>query len=223
MSEKMMLHLLHDFGGTKFDELEDYAESLERYLNNEVKALEARHKEQTAKMTPEQKEEFDDFGADEYYQLTETFPQTLRVSLFIHAYSLFEHSLNELANTMGSLRGIKITTKDLKDEGITRAKNFLKKVVQVNFPETDPFWQEIITLSKIRNYFVHREGFLPKDTNNEAVEKFVAASNGALKLDESHGAKRIVIISDAFNQRVLKTFETFNELLFKTLLADAKN
>jgi hypothetical protein len=46
---------------------------------------------------------------------------------------------------------------------------------------------------------------------------------GALKLDESHGAKRIVIVSEGFNQNVLKTFEKFNKILFAALLNSAKN
>jgi len=218
----MVLNLCKNFSEWKFDELKDYATSLERYLNNEVKALEERHEKQTSTMTPEQKEAFYEFASDQYFKLTETFPQTLRISLFVHAYSLFEHSLNEVASTMGSLRGIRILPKHLKDDGITRSKTFLKDVVLIGFPDTDPTWTEITALNKIRNYFVHREGYLPEG-KDEQVEKYVASSNGALKLDESHGTKRIAIVSQAFNQNVLKTFETFNGILFKTLLADAKD
>ena len=217
-----MLTLCKDLNGMKFDELEDYANSLERYLKNEVKALEERHKEQTAKMTQEQKEEFYDYSSDDYIQLVESFPQTLRVSLFVHCYSTFEHSLNELANTMGSLRGIKITTKDLRDEGIMRAKLFFRKVVVIDFPDTQLIWNEITTLNKIRNCFVHKEGYLSED-NAKQIEIYIADSNGALKLVDDRGSKRIVIASEVFNQNVLKAFETFNGILFKTLLADAKN
>lgn len=223
MSEKMILNLHKQFCEMKFDELEECAISLEGYLKNELRAMEERHKKETSTMTEEQKENYYDFVSDDYFKLTETFPQTLRISLFVHAYSLFEHEFEEVAKAMGNLRGIKIAPKDLRDDGITRSKTYLKNVVLMGFPDSDPAWSEITTLNKIRNFFVHREGYLPKDANNEAVEHYVTASNGALKLDGSNGARRIVIVSEVFNQDVLKTFERFNDILFNTLLADAKN
>ena len=221
MVETFELSLYRDIIGMKFDELEAYANSLENYLSNEVKVLEARLKIQTATMSEEQKDAIYDYASDDFIHLTESFPQTLRTSLFVHCYSLFEHSLNELAYKMGKLRGIKITPKDLRDDGIMRSKTFLKDVVLIAFPDTHSSWSGITTLNKIRNYFVHREGYLP-DGDNKQVEKFVTSPNSGLRLAEEPGSKRIVIASEVFNQNVLKSFETFNDVLLKTLLADAK-
>ena len=118
--------------------------------------------------------------------------------------------------------GIKPNGKcQLRDDGIMRSKTFLKDVVLIAFPDTHSSWSGITTLNKIRNYFVHREGYLP-DGDNKQVEKFVTSPNSGLRLAEEPGSKRIVIASEVFNQNVLKSFETFNDVLLKTLLADAK-
>lgn len=222
MSEKFALTLYRDVSGQKFDQLEAYAGSLEGYLSNEVKALESRLKKETATLTEERRDEVYEFASDDFFQLAEAFPQTLRISFFVHCFSLFEHSLNELATDMGKWRGVKISPKDLRDDGIMRSKTFLKNVVLVGFPDSQPIWEEITTLNRIRNYFVHREGCL-LEGDNIRVEQYVASSKGALQLVEEHASKRIVIASEVFNQSVLKTLETFNESLFKALLADAKD
>jgi hypothetical protein len=221
MAEIPTLNFCKKFFGMKLDGLKECANSLESYLTKEVAALERRHREQTERMTPGQRVEFHDIASDEYFRLTETFPQTLRVSLFIHAYSLFEHSFNELAKTMASLRGIKIKPEDMNGKGIMRSKTYFQKVVLIDVPFEGQIWGEITTLNAIRNLFVHSEGYLPKEnTRNE--RNYIASSNGALKLVQEGDSSRITIASELFNRNVLKTFERFNDDLFDALLENSR-
>ena len=148
----------------QFMELEECAESVENLLFNEIKNLTIRVEKNAATMSDEDKTAyFEDVASDEYFQLQESFPQTIRISLFVHSYSLFEHSLTKLTNRIYKDLNLELDPKELKDVGIIRAKTYLQKVAHVGFPENHPAWGEIIILNKIRNLYVHQDGFLPTE------------------------------------------------------------
>ena len=61
-------------------------------------------------------------------------PKTLRYSLFVHSYALLEHALLRIADHFRRARKLKLSPSDLMDEGITRARTYLKKVVLSTIP-----------------------------------------------------------------------------------------
>ena len=71
--------------------------------------------ERAAKMPEEQRADFLEWASDDFYRLGQDFPQILRRSLFVHAYSLFEHSLLRLADYHRDAFGLELSPSDLKD------------------------------------------------------------------------------------------------------------
>lgn len=114
--------------------------------------------------------------------LTYSVPNLFRRSLFVAAYSLFEHHLNLLAKDLRQERSVGLAIEDIHGQGIERARIYLKKVLGVFFPDTSNEWQEIRRLGQLRNALVHRYGTLEpagKDKElaswieqNELVEVF---------------------------------------------------
>ena len=203
---------------SKFEELEDCAANLELLLTIEVEKLNKSMEAQAVNMTLEQKDELYDFASDEFYQLSDSFPQTLRTSMFVHSYSLFEHSLAGLANYLQRKLNLALSPKELKDDGITRSKTYFKKVAKVGFPDNHPTWAHIQILNKIRNFFVHGDGCLPKEGKfiNE-IENFIQERPTQLRLQGD--MRRIQILSHDFIQFVIKTFRDFIKELYSVINA----
>jgi hypothetical protein len=200
------LALLQEFTDLKFDELQSYAAALERALKQQQTELEQEADAQTAKMTPQQKAEYIDFASDHFYQLGETFPKILRYSLFVHTYSVFEHTLFRIAEDIKALKGLSLSARELRDDGITRVKTYLKKVAGLPFPDTSPGWNDIIALSSIRNLISHNEGYLPPDHKNVGQ---ITAFIKRWSPDVSLSAADEFVLSDAFVGRTIKICEKF--------------
>jgi hypothetical protein len=84
-----------------------------------------------------------------------TFPSILRFSLLVSAYGMLENLMTKICQGIGELKGHSVTLEDLHGQGIERAKLYLNKVAQVNFPGNSQEWSRIRSLGKLRNKVVH--------------------------------------------------------------------
>jgi hypothetical protein len=103
-------------------------------------------------------------GADAY-------PQLLRASLFSTAYGLFENFLNTIckqSHSQGYVDGV--TLKDLRGDGINRAKLYLAKVVKT-MPPDGPEWQDLSDYGLLRNSLVHAQGDVAENDKRPCIER----------------------------------------------------
>ena len=100
--------------------------------------------------------------SDEYIDVSETLPCIYWYSQFLIAYSLFEKSLNSLANSFHYKTGTQIKYTDMGGQGIERTKNYLSKVCNVDAPFRSSDWQTIKLLAEIRNAIAHKSGYISR-------------------------------------------------------------
>lgn len=133
----------------------------------------------------------------------EVYPQLARASLFATGYGLLEHFMVSVCrHSERHLKGPAL--KDLRGEGIHRARLYLSKVANLDFPEKQE-WYDLTTYGALRNALVHAQGDLSTSGRAEEIEK-LAARIATFKIAPD---RTRVILSGSFNDRYLGTVEQF--------------
>lgn len=138
---------------------------------------------QAAALPAEDRDEFYEFHSDQHWQLSTSFPETLRSSLFKTAYALLEDTLNDVCRWVQSRRSYAVSVLDMNGKGIKRAKLYLEKDAQVSFPARSQLWNQMVTLGKIRNIFAHAGGIVPSGDTGSPVRAFAKAHPDLLNID----------------------------------------
>lgn len=150
-----------------------------------------------------------------YDALSEHYPSMIRQAMFVSAYGRLEHLLNELCQQLQEERRLPIGLKDLKGAGLQRAKDYLKKVCGIAFPDEGTAWATIMGLAEIRNVIAHREGALKK--SDKKAWTYLEKHQSQVTLDVTHG----LIFSDEFVPAVLDVFVSFLEQVYAVLPDDS--
>lgn len=191
----------------RFEQFESYADSLERMFRRQAASMSVRVEAQLKTMPEHQRQNFIESAAEDYAELHETFPAMFRSSLFVMCMADFEHTLNGLAELFQNARKLELSFKEIRGEGMERARIYLKKVAQVGFPDTSPEWSEIKTFSALRNLMVHADGRIPLDHKDRPLlEKFIQARPDQLRIDRHQR----IVLEQAFFPHVLKTLRQFH-------------
>ena len=120
----------------------------------------------------EDRELLDDQFKESTADVADAYPQILRASLFGTAYGIFEHFLNAIckqSHSQGYAQGVAL--KDLRGDGIPRAKLYLMKVAMITLPDT-PEWQDLSDYGLLRNSLVHAQGYLAENDKLRVIERF---------------------------------------------------
>jgi hypothetical protein len=207
------LSFLRDVFAMETRQLRSYANAVEQMLVEQMQKINAEFQENTAGKSEEEREALLDWYGGEVVSFKDEYPKILRNSLFVHSYSLLERILLEIASHYRQTRHLELSPSDLRDSGIERARTYLKKVVLVQFPETES-WQDITTLQHIRNLIIHNEGELRKDNGKERqkIEGLAKKWKGNVAIK---GGK--IELSQKFIFHVLDTFNAFFNELFANL------
>ena len=116
----------------------------------------------------------------EYHNIEPVSYQSYLLSL----YSVVESSLDQYCEVCQSNINLKIGLEDLKDKGITRAINYLEKVVEVDNIKSDNRWAKMKLINELRNDFIHRAGYLKeiKKINKYKAELGIEVVDGKIYL-----------------------------------------
>jgi hypothetical protein len=143
-----------------------------------------------------------------------SFPRILRQSLFLALYADCEMYLNYQCYELQRIKEFSLSLKDLSGSGIIRARNYLTKVAQINFPNGKE-WQEIQTYGKLRNCFAHNDGELTNLSESEAkFLKEYALNNPYLEVKEA--SVTYIEIKKGFCEEALKIFDAFTVQLINS-------
>lgn len=103
-------------------------------------------------------------------------------------------------------RKIKLSALERKDDGLRRAKKFIKDVANIPFPDDIPEWHDATSLAILRNLILHNDGRLPKDhSKKKEVDRFVKAWSPDIQLDEHQS----LLVSPAFVGRAADVYYRF--------------
>ncbi len=180
----LRIQLHRQFTERRFEQFESYGRQLEGMFKRQVESFNVRIEAKLKNMPESQRQDFVDSAAEDYAELHETFPEMFRASLFVMCMADFEHTLNGLAELFQNVKKLEISFKDLRGEGMDRARLYLKKVAKVGFPDDSPLWPKIKEFSALRNIIVHADGRVSKGHKDEALLKgLIASLPGKLRLD----------------------------------------
>ena len=136
------------------------------------------------------------------YNIRREFPNLLRSSLFITAYSIFEKNLHHMCRTRQETHKFNLSVTDLRGAGIVRSKDYLLKVAGINLSDTQK-WQEIRAYSKLRNCITHNGRRLEGCKDARFLASYVA-NNPFLNLK----GNEIQFFSD-FCKKAIDDFEEY--------------
>lgn len=175
--EKQIINSFYHMGiEVDFENIYSYCKFTEAALAQEKDNFFAIYKTKVSKLTPEEKEKFEQFAIEIHWKLYDVFPTLQWTSIFNSAYSIFERYLNDLCTILEKKASTKVSLTDLKGQGIERAKLFLSKIIGITNVFDSTEWNEIQNYSKVRNILVHTSGKLDL-TQKKHKEVFDYAKN----------------------------------------------
>ena len=146
----------HGFFRLKIDGLLDFSNSVEHGLKRDLHRFKKWAK-QEAQQSPDNTE-FLESLADQYQHMRTEFPLMLRSSLLVMLCASFEDHLHAQCCSLQRWRELRLAPTDVAGKGIERSRLYLKKVVGVDFPDTDTSWAMVVLLRDVRNAIVHAGG-----------------------------------------------------------------
>ena len=190
--------------------LRDYITAQEVFVARSLEEFDAKVKEEALKLSEGDRDELLDFYNDEGWVLSEKHPPILWYSCFVACYSVLEHTLQRLCNTLKPKNQC-FEVSDLKGDIPSQAKSYLKKVAGVDFPDETTEWGKIRVYQRIRNKIVHQGGTLDKKEQKNIKEALRGIKGGSSILVDCHG--QILICPDCCRE-LLDTLRDFFKELF---------
>ena len=191
--------------------MECYIQEIQQALEERLRHFEKYVSDEAERGDADTRDEWLEGNSDRYWELSETFPQIARHSMFLMAYALLEHTMLELCDTLASERPHAVSRKDLRgDEDIEQAAKYFKKVQGIAFPDQSAEWNRLSHYREIRNALVHRNSRLRPPPKGDAARMFLD-ENGLLG---SVDRLRRVSLTLAGCQDMIQTMRLFLTQLF---------
>ncbi|WLR52447.1 hypothetical protein LC040_05975 [Bacillus tianshenii] len=153
----------HILARIELDTLLNYYFEVERNINANKDKFIDETKLQTYGLSEQDIKEFWDFHIDKYEELNKLFPNLLRRSILINAYSILESCLcstyKYIEANYPELQNIRISK---KISTIEKIKEKMTQGLDFNFPQTEQ-WFNILKYKNIRNKVIHALGKVSKE------------------------------------------------------------
>ena len=172
----------------KLAKFEVFAELVEETLLNRAAELDARLSAEADKYPAEDRQEFFEYHAEDFLELADELPTILRYGVLTGADTALEVYLNNTCETYAEVHGATVGLADFHGTGIERARNYLKKVARIPFPDEQPEWTNIKRLHELRSAVVHADGYVAPSRTIlrqwcETVSGARITSSGVITLD----------------------------------------
>lgn len=158
------------------------------------------------------------FGGERghWSDLANEFPQYQRKACFLIIFSMLEDDLNQFCEATRVELDLKINLSDIAGRGIERAKTYLSKVAEIEFPKHSAEWERIQRFRDLRNVLVHEAGHLDEEkAQHRRVKKFSEQKDSGLSVE--HHARDRINLAPEFLPGVLDTLQKFYELLIEAI------
>lgn len=199
---------------TKFDNVKNFVTEVESFINSEVRKLGKEFDEAVKRLSKEERRDAEDYYSDVFYQYQE-YTEILRRSLFSYIYSVIENMLNDLCNSERESKKLKLSLSDLSGKGIERAKNYLKKVAEIQFPAESGEWQELKVYNLVRNCLVHREGELGDSNDDRTIREWALRCPDCLEVKHDVVGREFLEIKRDLCYRALEVVRQFFRQLYQ--------
>lgn len=159
----------------------------------------------------EDRDYLDELYADQKADAAEAYPQLFFKAIFASAYGTFEQYINSICLHDAKQRA-GVGLRDLRGEGIHRARLYLTKVAGKAFPDT-PEWRDLCDYGLLRNALLHADGDLSANTKAPSIEQLA----GRVRTFSVATDLSAVTLTGAFNDAFVETIECFAEQLAHAL------
>jgi len=189
------------------DLFNNYLTVMEKFLKEYSQDFQKEIGEHLEKLSRTEKQEYLVYHADEYETIEKDFPRVLRYSCFTLLYSLLETNLEHICDFVKSNKSLALAPRDLAGKGIERSRIYLKKVANVEFPDSTSEWNEIKNYNRIRNCIVHRQGILIDSEDSRKVEEYIGSKENLEVFNDGHLEK--IEIKQGFCEEATKVVLIF--------------
>lgn len=216
-----MVHLAKSVLEIQIDQMRSTHELTERALERYETKLAAWYDEQ--RMVVDDDENWEDREVleerlKEFRFELDAYPEVVRASLFTTAYGVFENFLNAIckqSHSQGYVEGVAL--KDLRGEGIQRARLYLTKVAKISLPGT-PEWNDLNDYRLLRNALVHAQGSLEENDKLSRIEQL----QKRVATFEIREPGLRVALQKPFNPKFLDLIETLGDQVEHAIQLDQK-
>ncbi|WP_416720283.1 hypothetical protein [Bacillus subtilis] len=169
---------------SELDKLEDLYIEQEEHNEKSLMSWEVFLESNTEGFTEEEIYEFAEWYSHDYLKYSNDYPQVIRKTIFLQTYFSFEVYLNNLCSDYKQKLDIDLDYKDMRGQGIERAKLYLTKVCNVTTPFLTDEWKLIKSYNMLRNAFVHNNSMIDK-SNLKTIPKGVTLESYSERKNDS--------------------------------------
>lgn len=190
-------------------------------LDEELRQLEDQMDEELSGLSEFEQDAFFSNVNDHWIATAETLPRLQWYSQLMVAYGYFEKILNDFCGEFHDSDNIKLSLKDLHGQGISRARNYLVKVVGLERTFSTSDWQSIKLLGVLRNSVAHRNGFVAyePDSPKSTYSKLCKIEGVELRYEVINQEDAQIFFNQSVIIEALRVFDSF----IRTLIAEMEN
>jgi hypothetical protein len=196
----------------RLEEFRQYTQEIESKFDADKAELARRYSDSVNGLSAEEVNEVNDYFADDYYTIEESYVGLFRRSTLVSIYSFLENAMNRLCRYLARKNSYSFALNDLKGEGIVRARNYLEKSAGADFNLLNGEWSKLKLLNKVRNCIVHCEGDVSA-FNSGSIAGIINATPGL-----SLRSERLIMVERIYIDACITTVEKFLEKLYNQLL-----
>ena len=145
----------------------------------------------------------------DYLILRKVSPYIFRSSFFVTCYSFIECQLIDICDFLQKEYNYQLNFNDFgRKKSIFLAKTYLKKVVDISFPDNTKSWNKITMFNIIRNNIVHNGSRLYQDDNHDnakRIKSFIESNPSKIFIDN----RNRINLSKEFVFDVIDTIDSF--------------
>ena len=196
---------------------------MKNYINDQSKLLKI-HEENVKTMIDKEIIWIDDkplfpFGLDTMINSSFFTNNIFYKSTFITLYSFLESLLKEISRIERKKMKLTIAPKDLRGQGVLLYKDYLVKVIQIDFKQLNSLWSQIDDARIVRNYLVHDYLDYADRSETKDMER-ISKSNPSLSFNPHD--KTLAIIENKYLLDFCTLINLFTNALLN-LLRDRDN
>ena len=208
--EGQLLKSLIEFSiTTGLDELKEYLDTNEKFLQKMRGDLEACLNERAALQTAEERAQFLESYSDVYGDYTDIFPNIFRNSFFVSALSVLEYELRQICRWFEREEHIPISWNDLRPGVLFRAEKYLELAgLAVSYNDIR---DEVKNYYEVRNCIVHNNGLIKEDCKN-----LITYTKKRGLLHKSDDELTIVLTKD-FCEDAVKNLKAFLDSIYNAI------
>ncbi len=155
-----------------FSSFEDYIDTIEGIINHEIDNAETNYHKYLIEISKIEKipEEYPfDFSLEWKFQQKQGLRTIYYDSIVFSIYSFVERKMSYLCQTLQNNYEVKLS--NFRGEGIRKYREYLSKVVGVNFESIEDDWDSLMKFAHLRNFLIHSETgkVISEETKNGKV------------------------------------------------------